>query len=154
MIPWQEPDETRKLISEAPKEEWKGPRRGPYEGTPGIPGVTGVTLENLDEEELIFYHGKLKTGNYLAQVSFQEWLNTRLKNCIAQKYPPAGWKPTRKVNDMDWPGKPIRSLDPPIPQGRRARPPGIEETTTNVTASLYFSPPEREDGLTLDLEIT
>lgn len=158
MIAWTRPTEIRKLISEAPKEKWTGPQRGPYEGTPGIPGVTGVTLENLSEEEMIFYHGKLKYANYLSQMSFQEWLNTRLKNCIAQKYPPPGWKPKVRVReagtDMDWPGEPIRSLDPPIPMGRRALPPGVEQTTTSVTMALYFSPPDREDGMTLDLEIT
>jgi hypothetical protein len=152
--PWEMPKEIRDLIDKAPREKWTGPRLGPYEGTPGIPGVTGVTLENLSEEDLILFHGKQKYTNYAVQVAFQEWLDTRLKNCIAQNYPPPGWKPKRQVNNMDWPGKPIKSLDPPIPMGRRALPPGIEQTTTNVTASMYFTPVGREDGLTLDLEIT
>jgi hypothetical protein len=152
------PIEISNLIMEAPREEWKGPRLGPYTGTPGVPGVEGVTLENLSEDEFIFYHGKQKYTNYLVQRWFTYWLSTRLKNCIAQKYPPAGWKPKVKVResgaDFDWPGNPIKSLDPPSPMGRRALPPGIEQTTVNISTSLYFSPPEREDGLTLDLEIT
>lgn len=148
----------RDLIAAQKDEPWTGPHNGPYEGTPGIPGEYGITLENLDEEELIFYYGKRKYGNYLAQQEFTDHLNTRLKNCIAQNYPPQGWKPKVKVReagaDFDWPGNPVKSLDPPIPMGRRALPPGMEQTTTSVTAALYYSPPEREDGLTLDLEIT
>lgn len=146
------------LIASQQEEPWSGPHQGPYEGPTGGTGVRPDILENLDEDEFIFYHGKRKYGNYLAQLQFQENLDTRLKKCIDQKYPPPGWKPKVRVREagteFDWPGEPIRSLDPPTPMGPRAKPPGVEQTTVNASMTLYFSPPDREDGLTIDLEIT
>lgn len=148
MIAWEMPAEIRKLYDEAPKETWTGPHIGPYTGTPGVPGVEGVTLKNLSEEEFIFYHGKLKYANYLAQQSFTEWLNTRLKKCIAANWPPTEWKPKIKTPYGDWPGKPFTELDIPTPTV-----PHVKLPRLMMSMGLYFSRYDRPDGLTLDLEI-
>lgn len=142
----------RSLIEAQKAEPWTGPRMGPYEGTTGGTGLSTELLANYDEEDFIFYHGKRKYGNYLAQQQFENDLTTRLKKCIRLKYPPEEWLPKVKVKTpqgvAEWPGKPFKELDIPTPTAPRGRYP-----KRVIHLGLNYSPYTREDGLTLYLEI-
>jgi hypothetical protein len=152
-FPYQPTDPKIQALIEAQKgEPWTGPRLGPYEGTTGGTGLSPELLENYDEDDFIFYQGRKKYGNYLAQLDFQNYLNTRLKKCIRSNYPPEEWLPKVKVKTpqgvAEWPGKPFKELDVPTPTAPKGKYP-----KRVIHLGLNYSPYTREDGLTLYLEI-
>lgn len=142
----------RGLIEAQRAEPWTGPRLGPYEGPTGGTDLSPDLLKNYDEEDFIFYHGKKKYGNYLAQLNFENDLSTRLKKCLRQNYPPEEWLPKVKVKTpqgvAEWPGKPFKELNTPTPTAPKGKYP-----KRVIHLGLNYSPQTREDGLTLYLEI-
>lgn len=150
---------TERVLKKVQDPAFKPPARkttAVWLGHPYHPTAEWEAYKNQPEEDNRFFLGNEIVDNWMEQLAAAEWLKTRSKDCIAKHYAKPEKVPKGKVMTpqglADWPGKPFDQLTLPTPEVLPTPAPGIPYTRITLKITMRFSPIERPDGLTIDLE--